>query len=198
MPNQKHLRSEPGNLPVTVEGNVDTTTNGSYTLTYKAEYKDVSDSKTFTVIVASAPQWSEEDLILKQSTSPFGMTQFVSGLTVTGYNNSNLLQNIEIVENEVDMTTVGEYICSATVADPVTGFISTYDRTISIIANAKPVISGISNISIEQGSVFDAMDGVSVSDVDDEDISVDDITVEGTVDTSVLGDVVLTDRKSVV
>jgi Carbohydrate binding domain./Bacterial Ig-like domain (group 3). len=66
----------------------------------------------------------------------------------------------------------------------------------SLVDTVAPVINGAANKSIAINTMFDALEGVTVSDNVDGEIPVANVTVTGSVDTAVLGDYVLTYKVS--
>ena len=75
--------------------------------------------------------------------------------------------------------------------DVSTEFSGTVTQPIKYISNAKPVISGVENITIKQGSDFKIMEGVTATDKEDKDLT-ESIKVTGEVNTNIPGKYELT------
>lgn len=106
------------------------------------------------------------------------------------YKDGNLLQTILVTRNEYDLTEVirnlgaGEYSFTVVAkSDAYKDSIVSDSSSIFKFNNSKPVIDGATNIEIELGTNFDPKTGISATDEEDGDYSVNDINVEGTVDT---------------
>ena len=181
--------AEDGDLTskIEVEGSVDTSTEGTYTLTYR-----VTDSggetveATRTVTVANeAPVFEGVDDTEVQWNGDFDA---LDGVTASDREDGDLTGKIE-VSGSVDTSTVGEYTVTYSVTDSG-GETTEATRTISVV-NEAPVFEGVEDADVAQGSDFDPMAGVSASDREDGDLT-GSIKVEGSVDTSEEGTYTLT------
>lgn len=105
----------------------------------------------------------------------------LTGVTASDFEDGNVSGNIsvvvrdsenEIIESPVDFSLlpVGTYTISYSVTDSDNN--TTLESKIHIITTGNsPVISGASNISISSGSEYDPLEGISVSDVEDGNIT---------------------------
>ncbi|MFC7407031.1 immunoglobulin-like domain-containing protein [Georgenia alba] len=178
---------------VTVDGTVDTTTPGDYELTYTVTDSDGATTTATRTVTVTAPPNTAPVLEGVDPTSVVEGEDFdpMAGVTATDEQDGDLTDQVEVT-GEVDTTTPGDYELTYTVTDS-DGATTTATRTVTVTAapNTAPVIEGATNVSVEQGTVFDPMAGVTATDEEDGDLT-DAVEVEGTVDTSTPGDYELT------
>ncbi len=173
---------------IVVSGTVDTTTLGSYTLSY-----DVSDSsgnpattvtRTVNVVDTTAPVITllGNDTV----TIEVGSNYSDSGATATDNYDGDISANI-VVSGMVDTTTLGSYTLSYDVSDSSGNPATTVTRTVNVVDTTAPVITLLGNdtVTIEVGSTYSDA-GATATDNYDGDISAN-IVVSGTVDTATLG-----------
>jgi hypothetical protein len=176
-----------GTVDVSSSGTVDTSTVGSYTITYSASDSSGNQStatRTVNVVDATAPV-----------------------ITVTGDNPASIAQN-ETYEDagataddavdgtvtvassgEVDTSTLGEYTITYTASDAA-GNQATASRTVNVVDVTAPVITitGDNPATVVQN---DDYTDAGATAVDDTDGSVS-VTASGTVDTSTVGEYMIT------
>lgn len=107
------------------------------------------------------------------------------------YKDGTLIETIILTANSYDLTEVirtkgvGEYSFTVVAkSDAYKDSVESDKSNVFKFNNAKPVIDGIADKEIEFGANFDPKEGVSARDEEDGNYSVDDIKVEGTVDSS--------------
>nr|WP_172692175.1 immunoglobulin-like domain-containing protein [Paeniclostridium sordellii]AUO31689.1 hypothetical protein [Paeniclostridium sordellii] len=114
----------------------------------------------------------------------------LSGVTANDLESGNLTDKITVDDSKVDWNKPGVYPVTYSVADSDGNTVSkTIELTIK--SNDKPVISGVDDISIKEGTTFNPMTGVTATDTEDGNIT-KDIKVTGTVDTDKPGKYELT------
>ncbi|WP_338631805.1 immunoglobulin-like domain-containing protein [Clostridium baratii] len=114
----------------------------------------------------------------------------MDGVTATDKEDGNITNKIKVVESTVNLSKPGTYKVVYEVTD-------SHDEktrktiTVTIVSNDKPVISGIDNVTIKEGTVFNPMTGVTAKDTEDGTIT-NKVRVEGKVDTNKAGKYELT------
>ncbi len=93
----------------------------------------------------------------------------------------DLSKVINLDQSEVDYNIVGVYNVYFSVRDS-SGNITKKTSNLEILSNEKPVFIGVDDTSVDQNTTFNNMDGVSVMDKEDGDIT-SDVKVEGKVNT---------------
>ena len=173
-----------GGETVTTSGSVDTSTVGTYTITYSAtdaSGNTSSETRTVTVVDTTAPV-----VTVTGDTSvtvELGSTYSDAGATAT-----DLSGDVTVVSSgTVDTDTLGEYVITYTSTD-ASGNTGTATRTVTVVDTTAPVISVTSGTdTVELGATWtDA--GATATDLSG------DVTVvsSGTVDTDTLGEYVIT------
>jgi len=176
-----------GNVSVTISGNVDTSTVGSYTVTYSvtdSAGNEANTTRTITVIDVTPPVLTlngEASVTLEQNAvyTELGATALdvVDGnVTVTTTGN-------------VDTATVGNYTVTYSATDTA-GNEANITRSITVIDVTPPVITlnGEANITLEQNAVYTEL-GATAVDAVDGNVTV---TTTGNVDTSTIGNYIVT------
>lgn len=112
-----------------------------------------------------------------------------AGVTASDKEDGDLTKNIKVT-GTVDTSKVGKYTLTYTVADKE-GLTATVERIVEVVAetpdtNTAPIISGVSNKTIEVNKKFDPKAGITASDKEDGDLT-NKISIDGTVDTSKAG-----------
>ncbi|MGL5383326.1 MAG: immunoglobulin-like domain-containing protein, partial [Culicoidibacterales bacterium] len=166
---------------------IDTTKVGEQTITYTVTDK-ANESTTLTIQVAVVR-------------TPFTQAPVITGVAT----------NVEIIEGEAfdpkanvkatdekgdelpvtitgnfDNTTAGTYTLTFSATDR-DGNSSEVVMTIVVKANAKPVFHGIEAVALPVGTAFDPLAGVSVTDEEDGPISLEQVSVTGSVNINVVG-----------
>lgn len=111
----------------------------------------------------------------------------MQGVAATDAEDGDLTSAIN-VSGTVDTNTAGVYTLTYTVTDSANQTV-TVTRTVTVTSssvNTPPVISGVTNKTINVGDSFDPMQGVSASDAEDGNLT-NNIVVTGTVNTAVAG-----------
>jgi metal-sulfur cluster biosynthetic enzyme len=178
---------------IVVNGEVDTNTVGSYTVTY-----DVSDANTNEAIQVT------RTVIAQDTTAPVitltgeaevtievGSTYTDAGATAEDNYDGDISDSI-VVNAEVDTNTVGSYTITYDVSDANTNEAIQVTRTVIVQDTTAPVITltGEAEVTIEVGSTYtDA--GATAEDNYDGDIS-DSIVVNAEVDTNTVGSYTIT------
>ena len=178
---------------IVVSGSVDTSTIGTYTLTY--DVSDTSgnpaDSVTRTVNVVDTTVPVITLLGDTTVTIEVGATYTDSGATAADNYDGDLTSSIAIVNN-VDTSTVGTYTVTYNVSDTSGNAAVPVTRTVNVVDTTAPVITllGDNPMTIEVGTTF-TDPGATASDAGDGDLT-SSIVVSGSVDTSTIGTYTLT------
>lgn len=163
----KATDKEDGDLTtqIKVEGAVDTTKAGKYTLTYSVKDtkgQETKKTRSITVTETSFPEWSA--------------TTIYHGGEIVTYNGKTYQAKWWTQGNRPDLG--GLY-----------GPWAALDG--SVIPNEKPIISGATDQTIKVGDKFNHLSGVKATDKEDGDLTAK-LKVTGTVDTSQAGKYILT------
>jgi hypothetical protein len=185
------LDNKDGNITndITENSTVDTTTAGSYSVTY-----DVSDAagnpaiqKTRTVNVLD----TEAPIITLLGVNPAsvnqGATYTDAGATALDNVDGNITGNINIA-GTVNTVTPGTYTITYDVSDAAGNPAIQITRVVNVVDSETPVITltGANPFSVNQGSAY-VEPGATASDSVDGDISADIVINTGTLDTNVAG-----------
>lgn len=163
---------------------VDINTVGTYTLTYKVtDSLNKSTTKTINVIITEnkKPTIIATDLVITQG------LDFDPLKNVTAQDEEDgAITNIEILENNVDIKTVGTYLITYKVTD---NFNQAITKTIkvTVVENQLPVIAASDKI-IYQGEKFNPLANINATDPEDGTITSEIEVLENTVDTSKIGE----------
>lgn len=159
--------SEGNPVEVTVEGTVDTSVPGEYTLTYTAtdsKGATATATRTVTVVEASTPIINgANDVTINQGVG----IDLTEGVTATVDGNP-----IEFTVNptELDACDVGEHTVTYTATSGVKT--TTVERIVTIEQVADPTISGLTELTVEVNEEFDPLDGVSAVDGNGNEVEV--------------------------
>jgi hypothetical protein len=177
---------------IVVDNPVDTSTAGSYTVTYSVEdASGNSATATRTVIVQAMADTVPPEITLVGAatvTVPLGVIYTDAGATATDNVDGDITDRI-VVDNPVDTSTAGTYIVSYSVADTA-GNSAFATRTVIVQAMADTVppeitLVGAATVTVQLGANYtDA--GATANDNVDGDIT-DRIVVDNPVDTSTAG-----------
>ncbi|MGO0905034.1 immunoglobulin-like domain-containing protein [Clostridioides difficile] len=178
---------------ITVEGEVDVNVIGEYTLKYSAPDRSgniTTATRIITVIDTGAPVISGAD---DKAINLLEELDLKAGVTAMDDIDGDLTELI-VIEGSVDNTIPGDNKIVYTVEDKSKNK-STVNRIITVVDNVAPILSGVEDCTVEYGSVFDSKAGVRANDNIDGDLT-SKIVIEGVVNTSVLGEQILTYRVS--
>ncbi len=181
-----------GNVTVTTEGNVDTSTPGEYMLTYKVtDAAGNSATETRKVIVSDAADTTAPVITLNDDSIVYlktGDTYTEAGASATDVDDDNITVK---TEGMVDTDTAGEYVITYTASDEA-GNTTTETRKVIVVDpdKAAPIIS-LNDSSVIHMQVGDKYleAGAKAVDATDGDLK---ITTEGTVDTGTAGEYTVT------
>ncbi|PFF88546.1 S-layer protein [Bacillus cereus] len=179
---------------VKYEGNVDTNTPGTYTITYTV--KDSAGhlaTQTQTITVKEKPaEDNEPELTVPEETVLTVGDQFdpMSEVSATDKEDGDLISKVT-VDGKVDTTKPGTYVLTYTIKDSA-GHLATQTQTVTVKEKEKPVeiqgpeLTVPSETTVTVGDKFDPMSGVKAIDKEDGDIT-DKVIQFGEVDTSKTG-----------
>ena len=178
---------------IAIVNNVDTSTVGTYTVTYNVSDTSgnaaVPVTRTVNVVDTTVPVIT----LLGDTTVTIevGTTYTDSGATAADNYDGDLTSSIAIVNN-VDTSTVGTYTVTYNVSDTSGNAAVSVTRTVNVVDTTAPVITllGDNPMTIEVGTTF-TDPGATASDAGDGDLT-SSIVVSGSVDTSTIGTYTLT------
>lgn len=181
-----------GNLTkaIKVSGKVNLKKAGKYKLTYSVSDKAKNSFSVSRVITVKKDSVKPVISGISNKSVNIG-TPFNPKIGITAADNidGNLTQKINI-NGVVDVNRVGEYTITYSVKDS-SGNIATANRIITVKDLVKPVISGVTDITIHTGETFSPLEGVKATDNVDGDLTAG-IEVKGTVDVNTPGSYTLT------
>ncbi|MGL5328628.1 MAG: immunoglobulin-like domain-containing protein, partial [Peptostreptococcaceae bacterium] len=157
-----------------LSSNVDTSTPGTYQVTYQVIDSDGNiTTKDITVVVRSnqAPTINANDVNLKVGDS-FDPLDANNNLVATDQEDNDLTNQIQVASTNVDTTTPGVYHVIYCVEDS-DGNITYYEIQVMVRTNQKPVIEA-EDVTIKEGDTFDplnANNNLVATDVEDGDIT---------------------------
>ena len=135
-----------GDTPVTSSSNVDTSTVGSYTVTYTATDKDnntATATRTVNVVDTTAP------VVTVTGDNPV-TTELGAEYEDAGATATDLSGPVDVVTTgTVDTTTVGEYTLTYTSTDP-SGNAGTATRTVNVVDTTNPVFTSSSTFTVDE------------------------------------------------
>ncbi len=147
---------------------------------------DVDNDQTPIVPTNRVPEISASDIEIKvgEKFNP------LNGVSAKDYEDGDISDKIEVIENTVDTSKAGEYKVVYKVTDSK-GASATKEIKVTVVQglvvmNKVPEISA-SDIEIKVGEKFNPLNGVSAKDYEDGDISDKIEVIENTVDTSKAG-----------
>ena len=179
---------EDGNITnITPTSNVDLTKIGEYSITYTVkDSSNFSASKTIkvTVLPTDAPIIDVKDITI----SAYKTFDPKKNVKVTDNHYGDITSKLEVVENNVNINKTGIYTVKYRATNDSN---ITTNKTIkvTVIANQKPVINA-SNILKYVDDSFDPLEGVTATDKEDGNLT--NITYTHNVDTSKVGDYLVT------
>ncbi|KPI50825.1 hypothetical protein KW94_13025 [Clostridioides difficile] len=174
---------------VTVEGEVNVNVIGQYTLKYSAPDKSgnvTTINRTITVVDTGAPIISGAD---DKTINLLEELDLRAGVTAMDDIDGDLTDSI-VIDGTVDNAIPGENNIVYTVEDKSKNK-SVVNRIITVVDNIAPILFGVEDCTVEYGSTFDSKAGVTANDNIDGDLT-SKIVIEGVINTSILGEQILT------
>ena len=174
---------------IKVSGTVNTKKAGSYKLTYTAQDKAGNKSVINRVITISD---KEKPVILgiRDETIKVGeIIDLLKGITATDNSDGDLTSKIKI-EGSVNTRKAGIYQITYSVQD-LSGNKESLSRKITILDDEKPIITGVKELTLNVGDIFNSLQGITATDNSDGEIT-SRIVVTGSVDTTKVGKYKLT------
>ncbi|MES9684037.1 immunoglobulin-like domain-containing protein [Gottfriedia acidiceleris] len=174
---------------ITIEGTVNTKKKGNYDLTYTVSDQSgntTSVVRTITVIDNVKPTITG---VVNQSIPINSSFNSMNGIKAADNNDGDITKSVKVT-GTVDTKKKGIYKLTYTVSDS-SGNTTTEYRTITVVDNVKPIITGATNKSINFGSTFNPLTGVTAKDNVDGDLT-KLIKVTGSVNTKKKGEYTLT------
>ncbi|MDI3236409.1 DUF5011 domain-containing protein [Exiguobacterium antarcticum] len=174
---------------IRVVGSVNVNKAGTYPLTYSITDQSgnlTSIKRKVTVIDKVNPIFSG----IKDIQINFGQDfNPLTGISASDNSDGDLTSAIQ-VSGSVDVNKAGTYPLTYSVTDQSGNTVSA-SRTVIVIDNVKPVISGATDVVAGLNTTFNPLEGVSVSDNNDGDLTAE-MKTTGSVDTSVEGNYFVT------
>lgn len=179
------FQREPLDVPVTVEGSVDVTKVGEYTLCYKAEYEETYGMAERKVCVVDSVT---PEIVLEGDDSitlPVGTEYLEPGYSASD-NYSGDLSAAVSVSGAMDPSVPGSYTLTYSVSDS-SGNKAQATRVVTYIDVTAPVITltGDTVMELDNGAVYEEPGFVATDDCDGDVTAM--VTVEGTVDGNTAG-----------
>ncbi|WP_239257047.1 immunoglobulin-like domain-containing protein [Listeria ilorinensis] len=172
---------------------VDTSKAGVYTVKYQvtdSEKNTTTFERKVTVNSNEKPTITGD----KETTIKIGQDfDPMSSMKASDKEDGDLTDKIQ-VKGQVDTQKVGDYVLTYTVEDHQ-HHKAVFERTVHVVSNDKPVITGDKETSVKVGGTFDPMSGMQATDKEDGDLT-KQLKVEGKVQTALVGDYTLTYRVS--
>ncbi|MFJ7679691.1 immunoglobulin-like domain-containing protein [Peribacillus sp. NPDC097198] len=174
---------------IQVDGSVNVNKTGTYSLTYSVTDSSGNVTKVkrmVTVIDNINPVISGVQDFQINFGDKFNA---LTGITASDNNDGDITSSIQ-VDGSVNVNKTGAYPLTYSVTDS-SGNIAKVKRTVTVIDNVNPVISGAQDITIGLYTQFDLLNGVIASDNNDGDIT-ETIKTSGSVDTNIEGKYLVT------
>ncbi|EPB8164328.1 TPA: DUF5011 domain-containing protein, partial [Clostridium perfringens] len=108
------------------------------------------------------------------------------GVTAKDKEDGDLTSSLKVVTNEVNTKVPGKYKVVYEVTDKG-GAKTSKTVTVTVVSNDSPVISGVENLVLKEGTAFDPMTGVTAKDTEDGDLT-SKVEVKGSVDANKPGE----------
>ncbi|MBC1486701.1 DUF5011 domain-containing protein [Listeria seeligeri] len=158
---------------------VDTTTPGSYEVTYEVTDSDGNKSSFIRkVIMTEAPKiYGESETVL----NPNATFNPMSSIKATDKEDGDITGNVTVTNRSVDTSKSGNYEITYEVTDS-DGNKATFTR--KVIVTEAPKISGDSETVLNPNASFDPMSSITAKDKEDGNLTKDIKVVGNTVDTS--------------
>ncbi|MGL5245795.1 MAG: immunoglobulin-like domain-containing protein, partial [Sarcina sp.] len=172
------------NLIPTITGTVTPNVAGTYTLTYAIKDsggREFLSTRNITVETNEKPIFTGiDDIEIKAGTSFNNLL----GVKATDKEDGDLSKSI-IVKGNVDINTPGIYELNYFVEDKDGNSLNEI-RLINVKSNTKPVLEGVDNLTIKVNDIFEPLQGITATDMEDFDLN-NSINIVGKVDTSKIG-----------
>lgn len=190
----KATDSEDGDLTSKVvvdDGGFNPTTPGTYTVKYTVKDSGgLTTEATRTYVLKEKP--NEKPVIIGAGNTielnkSSGYPDFMNGITATDKEDGDLTKSVIVNSNGFKPNVSGTYTVTYEVKDSK-GLTTTATRTY-VVKNRVPVISGNTDISINQFGSVDPLSGVSATDPDGDAVT---LTYTGSVDPNVPGNYLIT------
>ncbi|WP_239257306.1 immunoglobulin-like domain-containing protein [Listeria ilorinensis] len=160
---------------------------------YTVKYQVTDSDKNTTTFERKVTVLSNEKPVItgdKETTIKVGATfDPMSTMHASDKEDGDLTSKLQVT-GQVDPQKIGDYLLTYTVEDSQHNQ-TTFKRTVHVVSNEKPVITGEKESSIKVGTTFDPMSTMHASDKEDGDLT-KQLTVSGQVDPMVVGDYTLT------
>ena len=179
---------EDGDLTFTVDSSaVNLSVPGVYRVVYRTV--DLSNNRTtvrrtVTVVDTTAPTVMGADTTTVEAGDTFDPLTGVSAMDIV----SGDLTSAIAVLGSVDTSQVGDYTLTYTATDAA-GNVTTVERVVSVVDTTAPTIIGLDDVTIEAGSSFDLMSGITVTDNSTLEGT---LSVEGEVDVTTVAEYMIT------
>lgn len=189
--------AEDGNISadIVVDGNVDTSSPGTYVLTYSVSDSQglAADPVSRTVIVGTNNIPVITLVGDATVTVTAGDAYTDAGATAQDVEDGDLTAQIAVGGDAVDTDTVGTYIITYNVTDSDGNPAAEVTRTVTVVSNEPPVITlnGSAFVRLTVGDSY-TDEGATASDAEDGDLTADIVVGGDAVDTLVAGTYVIT------
>ncbi|UJS28689.1 DUF5011 domain-containing protein [Macrococcoides canis] len=176
-----------------VSNNVDTTKAGTYQIVYQVTDSNGNVSRaTRNILVSDATPQSVPKITNTASNTYTVGDAFnpLTGVTATDAEDGNITNKIQIVSNNVDMTTAGTYQIVYQVTDSTN---QTFKLTRTVLVQDKAVPNEVPKIvsndtnNLTVGQTFDPLKGIVATDAEDGDITAKVVVASNNVDTQKAG-----------
>ncbi|MBQ6477698.1 MAG: DUF5011 domain-containing protein [Bacilli bacterium] len=177
---------EDGNITnkIEVSGSVDKDKVGTYEITYSVtDSGNITTTKKITITVTENKKPTIEATDKEITVNTIFMP--LKDIKATDPEDGDITNNIEITDNNVDFTKLGEYTVTYKVKDSYNQEVSK-TITITVVKDRDPVINA-SNKTITLNTTFKPLDNVSATDPEDGDLTKNIEVLENTVDTTKIG-----------
>ncbi len=184
------VKDEDGNsedVNITLDGNVNTSLAGSYNVKIVATDADGDKGEVSAVVSVTPEKVTELPTItgVKDKHTIYAGQVFdpMEGITAKDAKNNKLEV---VISGDFNIEEAGEYTLTYTAKDKW-GNVAQKTSVITVIKDSAPVITGVSDKTIEKNDEFDPLDGVEVTDDNDKDIK-SKLKVTGEVNNKVAGE----------
>lgn len=177
-----------------INGTVDTSTPGDYTVTYTVTDSDnntTTETITVSVITNTDPVITgAQNVTLYEGSTLAEFTEAIyNNVTASDFEDGNLTNNL-VIDIPTEMDALGDYTVTYTITDSDDNTTS-ISITLTVIEDNEPTISGFQDISIDQDESYDLVTGVTALDDKDGDIT-NQIQITDTVDNTTPGSYTVT------
>jgi len=182
---------------IVITGTVDTTTNGTYTLTYNVSDSTGNPAATITRTVIVSDTGSPVISLNGNQTINLQKADTYTELGATAIDavddNTTLTNNIAIT-GTVDVFTIGSYTLTYNVSDSSGNAAVPVVRTVIVSDTGTPVIflNGNQTINLQKDDTYTEPGATATDAVDDNIQLSNNIAISGTVDTFTIGSYILT------